>query len=183
MKYIITTSILLFLCSCGSDRLSNSKAESIIQDCLKANPEERNATFRIGKTTFRDKDYDKELLGKYVQLMEDGYLQMELIREINTRYNKGKEYEVKLTEKALEYMDKVPENGGNVTAKAFKYDVDEVLEVHETPSTNTATVRINFKAEDVTPFAVFSSKDPTEFWVQKLKFSKTSNGWKYCDDF
>ena len=184
MKYrfqIIAATVLLS--SCGSDTLSNSKAEDIIETCLEATPEERTSRFRIGKTTFRDEDYDKELLGKYVKLMEDGYLNMTLLKESDNRYGKTKEYEVKLTEKALDYMDDVPENEGNARAKAFKYEVDEVLEVHETPATNTAVVRVNFKAVDITPFAIFSKADPAEFWVKTLQFSKTSNGWKYCDGF
>ena len=108
---------------------------------------------------------------------------MKLIKETKTGYRKGKEFEVKLTEKALEFMEKVPENQGAAEAKTYKYEVDEVLEVHETPSTNTALVKVNLKATDITPFSILSSKSPSDFWVQKLKFTKTSNGWKYCDNF
>ena len=183
-NYLLLTCILLLLTSCGSDDLSNSKAEDIIADCLMANPEERTAIFRIGKATFSARENDQELLQKYLKLADEEYLKMDLISEIDKGRRKGtKEFSIKLLEKSLEFMEEVPEKDGNATAKTFQYEVDEVLEVHETPAMNTALVKVNFKAADITPFAILSRKDPTEFWVQKLKFSKTSNGWKYCDDF
>ena len=183
-KFILLTGTLFFLASCGSDNLSNSKAEDIISKCLKANPEQRMERFRIGKATFSKQDSDQELLQKYLKLADEEYLEMELIKEVKKGWSKGsKEYRIKLTEKSLEYMEEVPEENGNATVKTFQYAVGEVLEVHETPATNTAEVKVNFKATDITPFAILSRKDPTEFWVQKLKFSKTSNGWKYCDNF
>jgi len=184
MKTIYALITITLLYSCGSDNLSNSNAKKIISKCLDIKPEQRTANFKIGKTTFRDKEYDNELLRKYVQMTEEGLMQMELLKEVNKGWNKGaREYEIKLTEKALPFMEQVPEKGSLVTAKTFKYEADEVLEVHETPATNTALVKVNFKATHVTPFAIFSSKDPSEFWIESLKFSKTSNGWKYCDNF
>ncbi len=182
-NHILLSLIVLLFVSCGSDNLSNSKAESIISECLETKPEQRTVSFNIGKVTFRDRDYDKELLQGYRTLLESGHIEMKLIKETKTGYRKGKEFEVKLTEKALEHMEKVPENDGTAEAKIYKYVVDEVLEVHETPATNTALVKVNFKVADKTPFSILASKDPSDFWVQKLKFSKTSNGWKYCDNF
>lgn len=183
MKTIYSLLILIALISCGSDNLSNSKAEKIISKCLDAKPEQRTANFKIGKATFRDKDYDQDLLNKYTQMVEEGFMEMELIKEVTKGWNKGsKEYEIKLTQKALEFMEQLPEQGNLAVAKTFKYEVDEVLEVHETPATNTAEVKVNFKASNVTPFAIFSRKDPSEFWIKTLRFSKTSNGWKYCDN-
>lgn len=183
MKNIIFTMLLILICSCGSNNLSNSNAEEILEECLKKNPEQRIASFRIGKATFRDTDYDKELLGKYAQLAEDGYLTMEFVRELKSRYNKGKEYSIDLTEKALEYMEKVPEKGGNVKAKAFTYEIEEVLQVQEIPSLNSAKVKVKYKADNKTPFIIFYGKNLQDFWIDDLSMNKTSNGWKYCDDF
>lgn len=183
-KHFLLALTSTFFASCGSDNLSNSKAEDIVTDCLAASPEQRTTRFRIGKATFTKQDYDQELLQKYLKLADEDYLELELVKEITKGWQKGsKEYAIKLTEKSLEFMEEVPEKDGNATAKTFQYEVGEVLEVHETPATNTADVKVNFKAVDITPFAILSKKDPTEFWVQKLKFSKTSNGWKYCDNF
>ena len=183
-KYILLAITSMTIVSCGSDGLSNSKAEDIITNCLKASPEQRTAHIRIGKTTFSKQDHDQKLLVSYSTLAEGGYIEMILIKEITRGWNKGtKEYDVSLKEKALEYMEEVPENKGNAVAKTFNYEVDEVLEVHEIPSMNQATAKVNFKAANITPFAILSNKKPSEFWVKKLKFTKTSNGWKYCDDF
>jgi len=187
MKIIKSISyIFLFLLvfSRGSSKLSNSKAKSIISDCLETKPEQRTAYFRIGKATFSKQDHNQILLQKYLKLAEDGYLEMKLIKEITKGWNKGtKEYSIKLNEKALKYMENVPENEGNTSAKTYKYKVDKVLEVQEIPAMNIATVKVNFKATDITPFAILSSKDPSEFWIKDLTISKTSNGWKYCDQF
>ena len=181
LLYIILTFIFI---SCNSDSLSNSKAKKIITECLEATPEQRQANITIGKATFRNNKNDLQLLQKYKKLTEDNYLEMNLIREISRGWNKGaKEYNIQLTKKALEYMIEVPENGGVAYAKTFKYKVDKVLEVHEIPSMNVAQVKVNFKAVDISPFAVFSAKDPSEFWIKELQFSKTSNGWKHCDNF
>jgi len=182
-KYILGIVTILLFIACGSDNLSDSKAKSIIKKCLEKEPEQRTVAFTLGKATFRDRDYDKELLQKYKTLVDDGYLKMELVNEVKTGYRKRKEFEVSLTEKSLEYMEKVPEGQGNAEAKIYKYVVDEILEVHETPATNTAEVKVNFKPVDVTPFAVLAKKTPTEFWVRNLTLKKTSKGWKYCDNF
>ncbi len=183
-NYIFLLFILVPLTSCSSDNLSNSKAENLISDCLKLNPEQRTSHITIGKATFRNNENDQKLLAKYLKLSDDGYLELKLIKTITKGWNKGaKEYSINLKEKALEYMEEVPEISGNAIAKAFNYEVSEVLEVHEMPSVNTATVKVNYKASNITPFAILSRKDPSDFWVKKLTFTKTSNGWKYCDNF
>jgi len=176
--------LIIIVSSCGSDNLSNSKAQNIISECLDTKPEVRKATITIGKATFTKQDYDQELLAKYLKLTEDGYLQMELLKEFNTGWRKGtKEYSVKLNEKALQFMEKIPENGNLAVARAYKYEVDKVLEVQEIPAMNSAKVKIQYKAVDITPFSIFSSKAPNEFWIDDLNMKKTSNGWKYCDTF
>ena len=184
MRCLSLLTVLLFLQSCGSENLSNSKAEKILNHCLEKEPEQRTANFRIGKATFSQQEQDQELLEKYLKLKEDGYLEMELLKEFEKGWRKGtKEYKVGLTDNALEFMDQIPETGHIAIAKAFKYAVDEVLEVQEMPSTNTATVKVRYKAIDITPFSIFSRKDPKEFYIDDLLMKKTSNGWKYCDDF
>lgn len=176
-QYILLSITLVLLASCGSDNLSNSKAVDILGDCLAANPEQRTTKFRIGKATFSKQDQDQALLQNYLKLADEDYLEMELIKEVTKGWSKGsKEYAIKLTEKSLEFMEEVPEKDGNATAKTFQYQVDEVLEVHETPATNTAEAKVNFKAVDITPFAILSRKDPTEFLGVKTKILKTSNG-------
>lgn len=181
---IILTFLAIMVLSCGSDNLSNSKAENIISECLEAEPEIRKSSIAIGKATFTKKDYDQELLSKYVQLELEGYLQMELLREFTTGWRKGtKEYSIKLNEKSLPFMEQISEKGNLAVARAYKYEVDKVLEVQEIPAMNSAKVKVQYRAVDITPFSVFSRKDANEFWIDDLNMKKTSNGWKYCDKF
>ena len=65
----------------------------------------------------------------------------------------------------------------------FKYAVDEVLEVREIPSTNSAEVKVRYKSDNLTPFASLSRKDPSDFLIKDIKMTKTSNGWKFCDNY
>jgi hypothetical protein len=182
MKKIILFLLTITLLSCDSDNLSNSKAEKIISKCLEQKPQQRQERLTIGKATFRDKDYDIELLQKYMQLKDKGYIEMELIKEITKGYRKGsKEYSIKLTNKALEYI--IESTEVSVIVKTFKYEVGEVLEVQEFPAANTAKAKVKFEATNITPFAILSRKDPTEFWIKDFNLTKTSNGWKYCDNF
>ena len=74
--------------SCGSENLSNSKAEDIISDCLEKTPQQRQELLTLGKATFSTKDYDVKLLNNYLQLKEEGYIEMELIKEITKGYRR-----------------------------------------------------------------------------------------------
>jgi len=182
MKYICTVLLGLLLYSCGSDKLSNSKAKDIISDCLEKTPQQRQANLTLGKATFSTQDYDLKLLQNYIKLKEDGLIEMKMIREITKGYRKGsKEYDIKLTDDALDHI--IESNDRSAKVKTFTYVVDEVLEVREFPANNTAKAKVKFETKNVTPFAVLSPKDPTEFWIKDFKLTKTSNGWKYCDDF
>lgn len=184
MKNLLLFIISIMFFSCNSENLSNSKAENIISSCLEKKPLQRNVPLTIGKATFSAQDFDVELLQKYIKLKEDKYINMEIIKEFTKGWRKGtKEFNIKLTEKAMEYMQEVPENGKTAYAKTFRYEVDKVLEVQEIPSLNSAKVKVQYKAVDITPFAILSRKDPSEFWIEDLKMTKTSNGWKYCDNF
>ena len=183
-RTLILKSLICFMIitSCSSDKLSHSKAEDIISDCLDINPEQRKAFLQLGKITFTDNAYDTALFEKYKTLEDDGMLNLEFIKEIN-RYGKRKEYNVTLTKKAGIYIENLPEQGSSGTFKSFKYVVDDILEIQEIPAENRAKVKVQFKAVDITPFAILSKKDPAEFWIKNIRMVKTSNGWKHCDNF
>lgn len=193
--------LALLICSCGSDNLSNSKAEDIISDCLEKEPIQRTVSIRLNK----NKITGDELI-KYEELKEDGYIEITStennvkkpvkgksndplaewryeaeLRRYNRNYKNA--YDIKLTDKAENHIETAPEKSNSVKIKAFRYEVDKVLEVQEIPAMNTAKVKVQYKAVDITPFAILSRKDPTEFWVKDITMMKTSNGWKYCDDF
>lgn len=189
---------IMFVCSCGSDKLSNSKAEDIIADCLESKPENREAMLYINQVTLIND------LENYKKLEEEGYIEIEPI-EYKSKLKKPKSgdplaewrykaelqregtmknrYKVTVTDKAEKYIDEAPENSNWIKMKAYSYEVDEVLEVQEIPSLNSAKVKVKYKAVNITPFAILSKKDPTQFWIKDINMTKTSNGWKYCDNF
>ena len=187
------TSLLIILLglsavSC-SDNLSNSKAEKIISKCLDQKPEQRNVSIPLRKKIYSEQS--KKDLAKYQQLQEDGYLDISPVEKEKTTNNDAftawrnqfDEYDIKITKKGEKYIDNAPENGDFVMMKTFRYEVDEVLEVQEIPAANSAKVKVQYKAVDITPFASLSSKDPSEYWVKTRTMKKTSNGWKFCDDY
>ncbi|WP_340200856.1 hypothetical protein [Ascidiimonas sp. W6] len=180
IKKLLLFLLLIFLMGCNSDKLSDSKAKSIINRCLEKNPEQRFVNVNLGEVTFRE--INDELLNNYKKLADQGFIELTLIKEVIKGWNKRKIFEVALTAKAIEYVHQAPENGRFATINSFKYEVEKIMEVYEIPSMNKAEVKVNFQASDVTPFAILSTKNPNQFWVKKLVFTKTNKGWKYCDD-
>ena len=192
--------ISLILTSCGSDKLSNRKAENIIEDCLEKEPEKRTVTIRTDRVSLV-----AEALENYKSLADEGFIDLEplhnnakkpkklsndpldkwryesKLKEYNSLYKNA--YTVKLTNKAQKYIDEALENSKTVTMKTHAYEVDEVLEVQEIPSMNVASVKVRFKPTDITPFSILLRKDIDEFLVKDINMARTSNGWKYCDNF
>ena len=99
------------------------------------------------------------------------------------RRDRYTEFNIKLTKKGQKHVVEGRENKSNVTVNTFRYEVDKVLEVQEIPAMNGAKVKVQYEGVDITPFAILSPKGPAEFWIKTLQMKKTSNGWKYCDDF
>lgn len=196
---------LIIVCACGSDNLTNSKAKNIISECFEKEPLQRSVSVHLNNTQIYGDD-----ISKYEKLKDEGYIEItpkktntpkpvkkqstgdpladwrneaalrlyerELERNKNT-------YIIKLTKKAEKYIERAHENSNTIVLKTFKYEVDKVLEVQEIPAMNAAKVKVQYVAEDITPFAILSPKDPSEFLIEDLNMTKTSNGWKYCDDF
>lgn len=201
IKTIIWISMLVLFFSCNSDDLSNNNAEKIISACLDENPRLLDVTFNINKTSFRKND---KKLGHYKTLADNGFIEMTPVDEKKSikkpkgddplakwRYEaelrrierNGNTFVIKITKKANKFIENAPEKRNIISMKSHKYIVDEVLEVHEIPSENQAKVKVRYKAIDITPFAVLSVKDPSKAVVETLTMKKTSNGWKYCDNF
>ena len=203
MKCLKALLIILVLYSCSSDNLSNSKAEKIISECLEKEPLQRSVSIQLNNTQISGDN-----ISKYEKLKEEGYIEMTSTKPNLTkpvkkgndplaewryeaelkRYHRNLDrnknnYDIKITKKAKKYIENATENSDWVKTKTFKYEVDKVLEVQEIPSLNSAKVKVRYKATDITPFAVLASKDPAEFLVKDLNMTKTSNGWKYCDNF
>jgi hypothetical protein len=179
-RTLIYSFLSILIVACNSDKLTNSKAKSIIESCLNKVPEQRFVYLKLGKVTFRE--MNKELLVKYKKLEKLGFLEATLIRDVKSGWNKRKIYNVSLTDKALPYIFEAPEESSSVTMNSFNYEVERIMEVYEIPSLNKAQVKVHFQPANITPFAILSTKDPNQFWVTKITFTKTNDGWKYCDD-
>lgn len=179
------TILILFLgiltISC-SDDLSNSKAEKIISKCLEKNPYRETVKFQYGERLIYNKD--KEEFQKLKELEKEGYLKIDSLGVKKVKYyGKYPKYNIELLEKSKEFVIEQTERNKKQYVKfsAFDYEVDEVKEVHEIPSMNAAEVRVNYKKVNITPFAILSKENTTDFKIERLPFAKTSNGWRYCE--
>jgi hypothetical protein len=162
---------------------------------------DRSISFRINKVTLRD-----QKLEKYKALKEGGLIDIKPIKSKKPlpkknkdddplvtwqkeaqirRYNREHKdaYQVKLTKKAEKYIVEASENSSYIRIKTHSYTVDKVLEIQEIPAENSARVKVKYKSIDVTPFVTLSNADPSEFLVKDIKMTKTSNGWKFCDNY
>ncbi|WP_340155466.1 hypothetical protein [uncultured Winogradskyella sp.] len=186
MRKLTTLLILAILISSCSDNLTNSKAEDIISDCLESNPKVGKTNFRTGEIRFyTEKDNQIELLNKYKNIAEEGLITLDSVKS-SKRY-KHTTYNVSFTDKAKEYVLETDKknmfgrNSNTSVIRTYDYEVDEVKEVHEIPSMNSAEVTIIYKKENKTPFSDFE-KDKSDFITKKIGFRKTtSDGWKYCE--
>jgi len=187
ITYLLIILFSLPLISC-SDNLSNSKAEKIISKCLDQKPEQRSVAISLRKKVYSEQS--KKDLAKYQQLQEEGFLEIKPVKKddagsndpITKWRNQFDEYDISITKNGEKFINKASENSEIVMMKTFRYEVDKVLEVQEIPAANSAKVKVQYKATDITPFASLSNKDPSEYWVKNRTMKKTSNGWKYCDN-
>lgn len=207
IKQVAFVAILsCFFVSCGSDELTHLKAKRIIQECLKQVPEQRTVTIDTKSTKLVG-----EKLEKYQKLQDKGLLELSLSTPKKSkpkpkapnfndplqkwqyeaqlrRYKRELEryknvYDISITKKAEKYITKASESSGHIKFKTFQYVVDKVLEIIEIPSNSSAKVKVRYMPDDITPFALLSSKDPSEFLIKDIRMIKTSNGWKFCDNY
>ena len=182
MKKIILIALLSVITASCSDNLSNSQAEKIISTCLEKNPLRETVKFEYGERIIYNKN--KEEFEKLKELEKGGYLKIDSLGVKKVRYyGKYPNYNIELLEKSKEFILEQTESNKKqyVRLLAFNYKVDEVKEVHEIPSMNAAEVRVNYKKVNITPFAILSNENTTDFKIKKLGFAKTSNGWRYCE--
>lgn len=180
-KAILITILGLITISC-SDDLSNSKAENIIIECLNKEPYRKTVKFQYGERLIYNKN--KEEFQKLKELQKKGFLKIDSLGMKKIRfYGKYPKFNIKLLEKSKEYIIEQTESNKKLYVEllAFDYEVDEVKEVYEIPSLNVAEVRTNFKKTNVSPFSILTNENTSDFKIRKLKFKKTSNGWRYCE--
>lgn len=197
MKNIILATLVAFaVFGCGSDKLDNSKAEKIINSCLEKNPIERMASLYILKAKLEGKK-----LEDYKKLEEEGYIKLapakpnykkisdsDPLADFKRQAQKRRyardyknAYDVELTEKGLAYTKDTRKNTAVLRMKSHHYEVDEILEIRETPAYNVASVKVKLKPVGTTPFTVLYGEPAKKERIETYKFTKTNDGWKYCD--
>ncbi len=179
MKSLYIIILTLFFVSCGSDELTNSKAKKIISKCLKEKPLQQTAIIKRERpfTRYEDEQY---LLKQFEKLKEQGFVTMSLFNPNFSFGTSNDWYKIELVDKAKKYLNKPSSNKLHVV-NTYVYLIDEILEVHEIPSFNTAQVKAKMKTVDVTPFSIIGFPPPDYEKTMTFDLVKSADGWKYCD--
>lgn len=183
MKKIVLTTLVVFIISaCGSDKLTNSKAEKIINICLDKKPIQRYGNIKTGEILIdMSGEPHRQKVKLYKKLEDEGFLTFKLTGKKSSIYKGAKFYNLTLMDKAKEYIDPSKTSGDYYMLYAYRYEVDEVIEIQETPSFNIASVKVKLKAVDITPLSILPGANLQTERIETYQFKKTDSGWKYCD--
>lgn len=180
MKKMLFISLLSVLFASCSNKLSESKVDKLVKECMKKNPVNESTSITTGKVSFLSEDD----INKYKALEKRGFLKIEKKEEKNVWFTHNY-YLVSLTDKSKPYILETKENYEDNTINIVKlctFKLDKVGAIQEIPSMNTAEVSIIMKKEEKTPFYDVLEADKTEFKTKKILLRKTENqGWIYCD--
>lgn len=181
MKNILTLLLIcLFTFSC-SDKLSVSKVENIVNECLEKSPKYGEADLYSGTTP----RYSSENLRKYQDLQKNGYLKLEN-KEYQRRWYTEKYQEITLSDKSKPYIITTEETAGSNTktniVKLYTLKLDKVGAIREIPARNIAEVEVTYIKENKTPLYDFMETDKTNYISRIIRLKKTeNNGWIYCE--
>lgn len=186
MKTILSTlSILLFvsITSCNSQKLTKEKVKELYIECSeKGNTQYAEKRITLGNETVlntRLKPQNSE--ENYIKLKEEGLI---IFEKLGTSFMGQPQYKISLTEKGKSFISKTKKEGNwNKTwVKCFSLELNEVIEIHEIPEQNIATIKITFKKVDKTPFIILMNKENNDDLIEKtIGLKKTTDGWKLCD--
>lgn len=180
MKRILLLSILsLFFISC-SDKLTESKVEDLVNECLTKNPIYGQSILRSGKTSYLSED---DVI-KYKELEKNGFLKIEE-KVVKSGWYTDKYQLITLSNKSKPFIIETKEYGEAKanTVKLFTYKLDKVGSIQEIPSMNVAEVSVTYKKDAKTPFYDLFETDKTDFITKKIVIKKTENkGWIYCEN-
>lgn len=177
-KLIAVTACSLLALSC-SDKLSESKVENLVKECLSKRPSYGTNILETGKVNY----LSKEAITTYEKLQSKGLLTIEE-KPAEARFS-FKYHLVTLTDKAKPFVLESDSKSSNTTVNTIRLytkKIDKVGSIQEIPSMNMAEVSITYTKDDKTPFYDFIEKDKTDFITKKIMVKKTENkGWVYCD--
>ena len=177
-KLIAVTAFSLITLSC-SDKLSESKVEKLVNECLANKPSYGTNTLQTGKVNY----LSKEAVATYEQLQSKGLLTIE--EKLPEERYSFKYHLITLTDKSKPFVTESKTNSNNTTVNSIRLytkKIDKVGSIQEIPSMNMAEVKIIYKKDDKTPFYDELEGDKTDFITKNIMVKKTENkGWVYCD--
>jgi hypothetical protein len=192
MKRILAFLALGLLLGSCSDKLTDSKAEKLIQESLGKEPIEDNVKIETGEEIMFS--YHNSISEEcYNNLKEGGMIEMILIRK--KPWSDERYYSIQLTDKGKQYIadPEVKEDKRNnyklYTMKSHSIRFNKVEEIHLIPERNMAYVKASFKIEK-TPFFILKElnnvitsnreyiKDGDIFYKQVTFRKLEGKGWK-----
>ena len=181
MKKLFFLSVLALATTSCSDKLTNSKAEKIAEECLKKTPEKKSVLLYLGEMNISNISEDTL---KYKKLAEQGFVKLEIL----PKHYGISLWNIELTEKAKPFIEKLDERDitekyYTVTMKAYSTTLSEVKEVVEMSEFAHADVLLEFKKTERTPFEILDKTySESEIEKKNVSFSKTSEGWRWCQN-
>lgn len=174
---LLTVGLLTLSCS---NKLTESKVEKIVSECLEQNPIYGEANIVSGQISL----YAFEYLERYKKLEKNGFLKIEEKSPSNGWYTKY--YEITLSEKIKPYIIDSEEGiSGKFLlnkVKLYTLKVDKIGSIQEIPSMNRAEVSVTYDKGDKTPLYEYFQTDKTEYTTKKINLKKTENqGWIFCE--
>lgn len=176
-KLIAVTAFSLITLSC-SDKLSESKVEKLVNECLSKRPSYGSNTLQTGKVNY----LSKEAIATYEQLQSKGLLN--IVEKLPEEKYSFKYHLITLTDKAKPFVLESESNKNTTinTIRLYTKKIDKVGSIQEIPSMNMAQVSITYIKDDKTPFYDVIERDKTDFITKKIMVKKTeNNGWVYCE--
>lgn len=178
MKKLIATVVFSLLALSCSDKLSESKVETLVNECLSKRPSYGSNTLQTGKVNY----LSKEAIATYEQLQSKGLLN--IVEKLPEEKYSFKYHLITLTDKAKPFVLESESNKNTTinTIRLYTKKIDKVGSIQEIPSMNMAQVSITYIKDDKTPFYDVIERDKTDFITKKIMVKKTeNNGWVYCE--
>ena len=177
-KLIAATAFSLLALSC-SDKLTESKVEKLVKECVSKKPAYGTNILETGKVQF----LKKETLATYEKLQSKGLLTIDE-KPAEHKYS-FKYHVITLTDKSKPFVIESNTNTNNTTLTSIRLYTKKIYKVgsiQDIPSMNMAEVKIISNKDDKTPFYDELERDKTDFITKNIMVKKTENkGWVYCD--
>jgi len=166
--------------SCDNKSLNSSKALSTIESYMTTQPIYESTTFSVGATKLRQKK-DAELIERYQQLADEGYLNLSDFTAKKRFLSKDSIWQgtLALTAKAHPYV--LEQKGNKIRIKTMEYLVDKDNGFQlDAKGKKSATATVMLKKSPTPFYFLKEDKSPhTEFITKKFKMKYTEEtGWR-----